>query len=182
MLERYEPLVMSLSKRFTVIGKDLDDLVSVSNEALIRAVRAEKGTDEVFATLARRCITNALIGVMRASCRQLSTVRYRGGGINGDGTTKLGFEDMAPDPASEAPFEAVLISSTIEDIKQALDTDQERYVFERMLERGGIAASPAEQAERWADIALEMNLTRTTVWRIVTSIREKALEFLPCPN
>ena len=51
-----------------------------------------------------------------------------------------------------------------------------------MLERGGIAASPAEQAERWADIALEMNLTRTTVWRIVTSIREKALEFLPCPN
>lgn len=62
LIERNLRLVVHVAKKYTMVGKDPDDLISIGSIGLIKAVSTydiDKG--HKFATYAARCIQNAMV-------------------------------------------------------------------------------------------------------------------------
>ena len=62
LIERNLRLVVHVAKKYAMVGKDSDDLISIGSIGLIKAVSTydvEKG--HKFATYAARCIQNAMV-------------------------------------------------------------------------------------------------------------------------
>lgn len=68
LIERNLRLVVHVAKKYTMAGKDTDDLISIGSIGLIKAVSTydvEKG--HKFATYAARCIQNEILMYLRSS-------------------------------------------------------------------------------------------------------------------
>ncbi|MGE5474788.1 MAG: sigma-70 family RNA polymerase sigma factor [Ignavibacteriales bacterium] len=78
LIERNLRLVAHITKKFCIVGKDNDDLISIGTIGLIKAVSTfnhEKGTR--LATYAARCIEKAIMTKRRRYPREPDTPLFR---------------------------------------------------------------------------------------------------------
>ena len=178
MLERYSPMADAAAKSGGIHGQSYDDLYSLATEALIKAVRHYKPGPKSFAYVAMVCVRRRFASAARAAKCRVSLYQhkdniFRGAGIDYGNELKWEtYEEKIIDPSSFKPFDGVEIQGTIIDIRLAL-TLEEQPVFDVMLARGGLADEIPD--EIWPDVAKRLGQHRTSLWRLVQSIRAKAL-------
>lgn len=166
MVRRYSPLADKASSKSRIRGQTFDDLKSVATEALIKAVMAKKDK-QPFASFATKCIRNQFASLVRTARRRPLLVQH---------TEKYAdFEEIIIDPKSFAAYDGVETNCTVIDIRLAL-TQSENQVLDVLLARGGIESNSPDL--EWREVAERLGQSRTTIYRIVETIRAKVREVL----
>ena len=163
LIEHNLRLVAHIAKKYTVAGRDTDDVISIGTIGLIKAVstyNAGKGT--ALATYAARCIENEILMSIRAEKKQQGEVSLHDPiGTDRDGNEISLSEILGSDPEQvQNDVELKIASEQLNKTILEVLTHRERLVIQL---RYGINGGPC-LAQR--EIAQMLGISRSYVSRI----------------
>jgi len=170
LIERNLRLVVHIAKKYTMTGKDADDLISIGSIGLIKAVSTydvEKG--HKFATYAARCIQNEILMYLRSSKKLQNEVSIDDSiGSDKEGNTISLIDILENDePAVVDKVDLKIKTSDLyEKMKKSL-TDRERLII---VLRYGLS-DKGEKTQK--EVASMLNISRSYVSRIEKKAIEK---------
>jgi len=171
LIEHNLRLVAHISKKYTVSGRDHDDIISIGTVGLIKAVSTydvNKGT--TLATYAARCIENEILMSIRSEKKQAGEVSLHDSiGMDRDGNEIMLTDVLKSDETLvQDEVEMHLASEHIRSLMSEVLTDRERLVIElRFGIRNGYCMVQRE-------IAKMLGISRSYISRI----EKKALKKL----
>lgn len=170
LIERNLRLVVHVAKKYTMAGKDTDDLISIGSIGLIKAVSTydvEKG--HKFATYAARCIQNEILMYLRSSKKIQNEVSIDDSiGSDKEGNT-ISLIDILENDEPEVVDKVDLRIKTgdlYDKIKDCL-TEREKLII---VLRYGLS-DKGEKTQK--EVASMLNISRSYVSRIEKKAIEK---------
>ena len=170
LIERNLRLVAHIVKKYSVPGRDTEELISVGIVGLVKAVNTfEVDKGHKIATYAARCIENEILMLLRSERRQTKEVSL----YDPIGTDKEGNEINLLDIIESEDEDVVEKMSLSGDIKRLYEnvesvlSDRERQVI--CMRYGLYQKKPVTQRE----IARRMGISRSYVSRIEKRALEK---------
>ena len=170
LIERNLRLVVHVSKKYAMSGKDSDDLISIGSIGLIKAVSTydvEKG--HKFATYAARCIQNEILMYLRSSKKLQNEVSIDDSiGSDKEGNTISLIDILENDePAVVDKVDLRIKTSDLYDKMKACLTDRERLII---VLRYGLSDKGEKTQKEVADM---LDISRSYVSRIEKKAIEK---------
>ncbi len=163
LIEHNLRLVAHIAKKYSGVGRDSDDIISIGTIGLIKAVstyNVHKGT--ALATYAARCIENEILMSIRAEKRQAGEVSlHETIGTDRDGNDISLAEILGSEPTLVSDqVELHIASEQLRELMRQCLTDRERMVIQlRYGLYGGYCMAQRE-------IASMMDISRSYVSRI----------------
>jgi len=170
LIERNLRLVVHVSKKYVMAGKDSDDLISIGSIGLIKAVSTydiEKG--HKFATYAARCIQNEILMYLRSSKKLQNEVSIDDSiGSDKEGNTISLIDVLENDePAVVDKVDLRIKTGDLYDKMKECLTDRERLII---VLRYGLS-DKGEKTQK--EVANMLNISRSYVSRIEKKAIEK---------
>lgn len=170
LIERNLRLVVHVSKKYAMTGKDSDDLISIGSIGLIKAVSTydvEKG--HKFATYAARCIQNEILMYLRSSKKLQNEVSIDDSiGSDKEGNTISLIDILENDePAVVDKVDLRIKTSDLYDKMKECLTDRERLII---VLRYGLS-DRGEKTQK--EVASMLDISRSYVSRIEKKAIEK---------
>ena len=170
LIERNLRLVVHVSKKYAMAGKDADDLISIGSIGLIKAVSTydvEKG--HKFATYAARCIQNEILMYLRSSKKLQNEVSIDDSiGSDKEGNTISLIDILENDePAIVDKVDLRIKTGDLYDKMKECLTDRERLII---VLRYGLS-DKGEKTQK--EVAHMLNISRSYVSRIEKKAIEK---------
>jgi len=175
LIERNLRLVAHIAKKYSIMGKDNDDLISIGTIGLIKAVSTfnqDKGTR--LATYAARCIDNEILMSIRAGKKNQNEVYLQEPiGVDREGN-EISLLDIIPGEAPGVTEEVELklqIKKLYEKMKEVLKKREKIVIELRYGLMNGISKTQKE-------IASMLGISRSYVSRIEKKAIKKLSEEL----
>jgi len=170
LIERNLRLVVHVAKKYTMAGKDTDDLISIGSIGLIKAVSTydvEKG--HKFATYAARCIQNEILMYLRSSKKIQNEVSIDDSiGSDKEGNTISLIDILENDePAVVDKVDLRIKTGDLYDKIKGCLTEREKLII---VLRYGLS-DKGEKTQK--EVASMLNISRSYVSRIEKKAIEK---------